>query len=207
MSISGYAELIENGMVQQGDIPEFAGRIHQEANRLTALVQDIIQLSKLEEGQSEFPVEKVDICELTADISKTLEHSAEKKNVTISVEGEGVILQGVRQILFEMFYNLMDNGIKYNVEHGWLTVKIWETCDRIFWQVEDGGIGIAEADQERIYERFYRVDKSHSRQTGGTGLGLSIVKHGAMMHRAAITTESEPGKGTRITLEFPAEEI
>lgn len=205
MSISGYAELIENGMVQPGDIPEFARRIHQEANRLTALVQDIIQLSKLEEGQGEFPVEKVDICELTADIGKTLEHSAEKKDITISVEGEGIILQGVRQILFEMFYNLMDNGIKYNVEHGWLKVKIWENCDHIFWQVEDGGIGIAQEDQERIYERFYRVDKSHSRQTGGTGLGLSIVKHGAMMHQAVITTESEPEKGTRITLEFPAD--
>ena len=105
-----------------------------------------------------------------------------------------------------MFYNLMDNGIKYNVEHGWMKVHIGREQGKIFWQVEDGGIGIAQEDQERIYERFYRVDKSHSRQTGGTGLGLSIVKHGAMMHQAVITTESEPGQGTRITLEFPENE-
>lgn len=206
MSISGYAELIENGMVQMGDIPEFAGRIHQEANRLTALVQDIIQLSKLEEGHGEFPVEEVDICELTEDIRKTLEHAAQKKDIKVTVDGEGIMLDGVRQILYEMFYNLMDNGIKYNVEHGWMKVHIGREQGKIFWQVEDGGIGIAQEDQERIYERFYRVDKSHSRQTGGTGLGLSIVKHGAMMHQAVITTESEPGQGTRITLEFPENE-
>ena len=122
------------------------------------------------------------------------------------MDGEGIMLDGVRQILYEMFYNLMDNGIKYNVEHGWMKVHIGREQGKIFWQVEDGGIGIAQEDQERIYERFYRVDKSHSRQTGGTGLGLSIVKHGAMMHQAVITTESEPGQGTRITLEFPENE-
>lgn len=206
MSISGYAELIENEMVQAQDIPEFAGRIHQEANRLTALVQDIIQLSKLEEGNGEFPMEKVDICELTEDIRKTLEDSAQKRDISVSVEGRGIVIQGVRQILYEMFYNLMDNGIKYNVEHGWMKVRIQDDGNNICWQVEDGGIGIAQEDQERIYERFYRVDKSHSRQTGGTGLGLSIVKHGAMMHHAAIITESQPGEGTKITLKFPGEE-
>lgn len=205
MSISGYAELIENGMVRTEDIPEFAGRIHQEANRLTALVQDIIQLSKLEEGDGEFPREEVDIYNLTQDIIKNLDHAAEIKNVAVSLTGEHVEIFGVRHILFEMLFNLMDNGIKYNVENGWMQVRIWETQDKIYWQVKDSGIGIAREDQERIYERFYRVDKSHSRQTGGTGLGLSIVKHGALLHHANIRTESQPGKGTTITLEFPRE--
>lgn len=203
MSISGYAELIENGMVQPEDIPEFAGRIHQEANRLTALVQDIIQLSKLEEGNGEFPVEEVNLYDMTRDVIKNLEHAAGKKKVEVLLTGEPLKICGVRHILFEMLYNLMDNGIKYNVENGWLQVKLWESRDKIFWQVKDSGIGIAREDQERIFERFYRVDKSHSRQTGGTGLGLSIVKHGALMHNAGIRTESQPGEGTTITLEFP----
>lgn len=203
MSISGYAELIENGMVQQADIPEFASRIHQEANRLTALVQDIIQLSKLEEGTSQMQEEIVDLRELTEDIGDTLLHSAQKKDIEIKIEGETEEITGVRQILYEMLFNLMDNGIKYNVEHGKLWVRMWKTPQKIFWQVEDTGIGIAKDEQERIYERFYRVDKSHSRQTGGTGLGLSIVKHGAALHEAMIRTESQPGKGTKITIEFP----
>lgn len=206
MSISGYAELIENGMVEEQDIQEFAGRIHQEANRLTALVQDIIQLSKLEDGNGEFPAEKVNLYDMTREIIKNLEHAAAKKKVEVSLEGEHIEFSGVRHILFEMLYNLMDNGIKYNVENGWMQVKIWESEDKIFWQVKDSGIGIAKEEQERIYERFYRVDKSHSRQTGGTGLGLSIVKHGALMHDADIKTESQPGEGTTITLEFPRKE-
>ena len=207
MSISGYAELIEIGMVRSEDIPEFAGRIHQEANRLTALVQDIIQLSKLEEGDGEFPKEEVDLYNLTQDIMKNLDHTAVQKNVAVSLSGEHVEIYGVRHILFEMLFNLMDNGIKYNVENGWLQVKIWEARDKVYWQVKDSGIGIAREEQERIYERFYRVDKSHSRQTGGTGLGLSIVKHGAQLHKAGIRTESQLGKGTAITLEFPAESM
>lgn len=207
MSISGYAELIENGMVRSEDIPEFAGRIHQEANRLTALVQDIIQLSKLEEEDGEFPKEEVDLYNLTQDIMKNLDHTAVQKNVAVSLSGEHVEIYGVRHILFEMLFNLMDNGIKYNVENGWLQVKIWEARDKVYWQVKDSGIGIAREEQERIYERFYRVDKSHSRQTGGTGLGLSIVKHGAQLHKAGIRTESQLGKGTAITLEFPAESM
>lgn len=207
MSISGYAELIENGMVRSEDISEFAGRIHQEANRLTALVQDIIQLSKLEEGDGEFPKEEVDLYNLTQDIMKNLDHTAVQKNVAVSLSGEHVEIYGVRHILFEMLFNLMDNGIKYNVENGWLQVRIWEARDKIYWQVKDSGIGIAREEQERIYERFYRVDKSHSRQTGGTGLGLSIVKHGAQLHKASIKTESQLGKGTTITLEFPVESM
>lgn len=209
MSISGYAELIKNGMVQERDIPEFAGRIHQEANRLTALVQDIIQLSKLEDGAQTFPMESVNIYEMTQDIFKDLEHSAKKKGVTMALHGGSAEITGVRHVLYEMLFNLMDNGIKYNVENGWLNVRVWTTLEHIYWQVQDSGIGIAPEEQERVYERFYRVDKSHSRQsdTGGTGLGLSIVKHGAVMHQATITTESQPGKGTTITLAFPKEYI
>lgn len=207
MSISGYAELIENGMVKQEDIPEFAGRIHQEANRLTALVEDILQLSRLEEGSNDLPCEEIDLCELTREVIGNLEHAAEKKDISVSFEGEDLKISGVRQVLSEMFYNLIDNGIKYNVDHGWLKVYLWKTQGKVCWQVKDGGIGIPREEQERIYERFYRVDKSHSRQTGGTGLGLSIVKHGAALHRALIRTESQPGQGTAITLEFPEEEI
>lgn len=206
MSISGYAELMENSMVRTADIPEFAGRIHQEANRLTNLVQDIIQLSKLEEGDGRFPMENVDIVELTRDIKTHLEHAAEKKNVTVLIDGDKAELYGVRQILFEMLFNLMDNGIKYNVEHGWMKVRIRETADNIYWQIQDSGIGIAREELDRIYERFYRVDKSHSRQTGGTGLGLSIVKHGAMLHHAEIHTESQLGHGTTILLTFHKED-
>ena len=206
-SISGYAELIENGMVQPADIPEFASRIHQEANRLTALVQDIIQLSKLEEGTSQMQEEVVDLYELTEDIGATLHHAAKKKDITMKIEGATQEITGVRQILYEMLYNLMDNGIKYNVEHGILWVRMWKTTDKIYWQVEDTGIGIAKEEQERVYERFYRVDKSHSRQTGGTGLGLSIVKHGAALHHAQIRTESQPGQGTKITIGFPLDPI
>lgn len=203
MSISGYAELIENGMARPEDIPEFAGRIHQEASRLTALVQDIIQLSKLEEGTGEFPREEVNLYDMTREVIKNLESAAQKKRVEVLFSGEALKICGVRHILFEMLYNLVDNGIKYNVENGWLRIKLWESENKVFWQVKDSGIGIAGEDQERIFERFYRVDKSHSRQTGGTGLGLSIVKHGALMHGADIRTESQPGEGTMITLEFP----
>lgn len=206
MSISGYAELIENEMVQPQDIPEFAARIHQEANRLTALVQDIIQLSRLEEGDCGEPEEWVNLTEMTGEIISSLEHTACQKNIQMSITGETVEIQGVRHILFEMLYNLLDNGIKYNVENGWVKVSTWKTLDKVYWQVTDSGIGIAPEYLDRIYERFYRVDKSHSRQTGGTGLGLSIVKHGALMHHAEIRTESLPGKGTTITLIFPGEE-
>ena len=193
-------------MVMEKDIPEFAARIHQEANRLTDLVQDIIQLSRLEDNTQSFPMENVNIYELTQDIIHDLTHSANKKGVTMSLYGGSVDVMGVRHMLYEMLFNLMDNGIKYNKENGKLDVRVWTTLDQIYWQVQDTGIGIVPEDQERIYERFYRVDKSHSRQsgaTGGTGLGLSIVKHGAAIHHAVISTDSQIGKGTTITLAFP----
>lgn len=202
MSISGYAEIIKNGMVRQQDVPEFAGRIYDEASRLTSLVKDIIEISKLDEKSGELPFEQVDIYELMEDICQNLMLHAKKRNVTISTEGCGAEVYGVRHILYEMMYNLVDNAIQYNREGGYVKVSLTKEGETICFCVEDNGIGIAKEEQERIFERFYRVDKSHSRKTGGTGLGLSIVKHGAALHHAEIKLDSEPGQGTRIQILF-----
>lgn len=202
MSISGYAEIMKNGMVRQEDVPEFAGRIYDEASRLTSLVKDIIEISKLDEKSGEMPFEQVDIYELMEDICQNLTLHGKKRNVTISTEGCGAEVYGVRHILYEMMYNLVDNAIQYNREGGYVKVSLTKEGEAICFCVEDNGIGIAKEEQERIFERFYRVDKSHSRKTGGTGLGLSIVKHGAALHHAEIKLDSEPGKGTRIQILF-----
>lgn len=202
MSISGYAEIMKNGMVRQQDVPEFAGRIYDEASRLTSLVKDIIEISKLDEKSGELPFEQVDIYELMEDICQNLMLHAKKRNVTISTEGCGAEVYGVRHILYEMMYNLVDNAIQYNREGGYVKVSLTKEGEAICFCVEDNGIGIAKEEQERIFERFYRVDKSHSRKTGGTGLGLSIVKHGAALHHAEIKLDSEPGQGTRIQILF-----
>lgn len=202
MSISGYAEIMKNGMVRQQDVPEFAGRIYDEASRLTSLVKDIIEISKLDEKSGELPFEQVDIYELMEDICQNLMLHAKKRNVTISTEGCGAEVYGVRHILYEMMYNLVDNAIQYNREGGYVKVSLTKEGETICFCVEDNGIGIAKEEQERIFERFYRVDKSHSRKTGGTGLGLSIVKHGAALHHAEIKLDSEPGQGTRIQILF-----
>lgn len=201
MSISGYAEIMRDGLVQPQDVPEFAGRIYDEASRLTSLVQDIIEISKLDESKN-MPFKDVDLYEMTQDICQTLMLPAKKKRVTVLMEGKSVSIQGVRHVLYEMLYNLVDNAIKYNKEGGYVKVLLAREKDGVRWSVEDNGIGIAKEEQERIFERFYRVDKSHSRKTGGTGLGLSIVKHGAALHHAKIVLNSEPGKGTKIVLRF-----
>ena len=201
MSISGYAEIMRDGLVQPQDVPEFAGRIYDEASRLTSLVQDIIEISKLDESKN-MPFEDVDLYEMTQDICQTLMLPAKKKRVTVLMEGKSVSIQGVRHVLYEMLYNLVDNAIKYNKEGGYVKVLLAREKDGVRWSVEDNGIGIAKEEQERIFERFYRVDKSHSRKTGGTGLGLSIVKHGAALHHAKIVLNSETGKGTKIVLRF-----
>ena len=201
MSISGYAEIMRDGLVQPQEVPEFAGRIYDEASRLTSLVQDIIEISKLDESKN-MPFEDVDLYEMTQDICQTLMLPAKKKRVTVLMEGKSVSIQGVRHVLYEMLYNLVDNAIKYNKEGGYVKVLLAREKDGVRWSVEDNGIGIAKEEQERIFERFYRVDKSHSRKTGGTGLGLSIVKHGAALHHAKIVLNSEPGKGTKIVLRF-----
>lgn len=206
MSISGYAELMRDGLVQPEMVPDFAGRIYDEASRLTSLVQDIIELSKLDESRN-MPSEVVDLYEMTQEICRTLTLPARKRRVTVLMEGKNTSVQGVRHVLYEMLYNLVDNAIKYNKEGGYVKVLVARDKDGARWSVEDNGIGIAKEEQERIFERFYRVDKSHSRKTGGTGLGLSIVKHGASMHHARIILNSEPGRGTKIVLRFERESI
>lgn len=202
MSISGYAELMKNEMVRPQDVPEFAGRIYDEASRLTSLVQDIIEISKLDEKSGEMPFETVDLYEVVQDICQNLMLPSKRKQVTIFTEGKRAEIYGVRHILYEMLYNLVDNAIKYNKEGGYVKVLLAKEKEHVIFTVEDNGIGIAKEEQERIFERFYRVDKSHSRQTGGTGLGLAIVKHGAMLHHAEILLSSEPGKGTKIQVQF-----
>ncbi len=202
MSISGYAELMMNGMVRPEDVPEFSGRIYHEATRLSSLVADIIQLSRMDGAASDMPFENVDICELGEDIVTHLTPAADKKHISLSFSGEEATVCGVRQILYEMFYNLADNAIRYTDEGGEVCIAIGHTGNHIFYQVRDNGIGISKEEQGRIFERFYRVDKSHSRQTGGTGLGLSIVKHGAALHKANIYLDSTPGEGTKIELVF-----
>ena len=202
MSISGYAELMMNGMVGPDNVPEFSGRIYHEASRLSSLVADIIQLSRLDEKNNDMPFEAVDLHELAEDIVLHLQTPAMKKKITLSLTGKTVVVRGVRQVLYEMFYNLADNAVKYTEEGGTVEVTVGKEDKRPFYRVEDTGIGIPKEEQKRIFERFYRVDKSHSRQTGGTGLGLSIVKHGAALHHAEIKVESELSKGTKMELVF-----
>ena len=203
MSISGYAEIIENGMVRQEDIQNFAGRIHTEASRLSALVEDIIRLSRLDEaGEDELPMEPTDLYEICEDVRSHLSKSAADQKVTFGFRGVRAEITGVRQVLYEMVYNLCDNAIKYNRPGGRADLILDVVNGRPKITVKDNGIGIAKEDIDRIFERFYRVDKSHSRETGGTGLGLSIVKHGAILHNAKVTVDSEPGKGTDIEIVF-----
>ena len=201
-SISGYAEIMKNGLVRPEDMKGFAERIYNEASRLITLVEDIIKLSKLDEGEIEMEKEDVDLYDLTRRIVSRLAPQAEKRAVHVEVTGENVICHGVRQILDEMIYNICENAIKYNRQGGSVSVWVGATLKGKKIIVTDTGIGIPEDQQERIFERFYRVDKSHSKETGGTGLGLSIVKHGAMLHNAQIHVESKVGKGTKMELTF-----
>jgi two-component system phosphate regulon sensor histidine kinase PhoR len=204
MSISGYAEIIKNGLVKNEDIAEFSGRIYSEATRLTNLVEDIIKLSRLDENSKMFEFEEVNLLMLSEEIKERLASQAAKKNIELRVIGENVKIKGVRQILDEMIYNLLDNAIKYNDENGKAGISVIKEHDNIILSVWDTGIGVPKEHQDRIFERFYRVDQSHSRETGGTGLGLSIVKHAAMYHNADIHIESEPSKGTKIIITFKA---
>ncbi len=195
--IIGSAELLESGMVKPDDIPRFVGHIRREATRLVNLVGDIIRLSQLDEGIA-VPSEPVDMLELAEEVRAILEASAAEKEVRISVSGSGFLVMGVRAMLQEILYNLCDNAIKYNVPGGHVQIHVE---DRKL-SVSDTGIGIPAEHQDRIFERFYRVDKSHSKATGGTGLGLSIVKHAVAYHNAKIALDSTPGKGTTITIQF-----
>lgn len=203
-SISGIAEIIRNGIVKPEDIPHFAGKIYDESQRLIALIGDIIKLSRLDENQVPMERETVDMLEMARDVVQQLSSVACKSGVTLVANGTHGQVQGVRQVLGEMVYNLCENAVKYNRAGGRVWVDVQQVADHVVLRVKDTGIGIPAAEQGRIFERFYRVDKSHSKAVGGTGLGLSIVKHGAALHHATISVSSEPEQGTEITLTFPA---
>ena len=202
-SITGFAELMKEGMVTGEKVKEFAGDIYREARRLIDLVNDIIRLSRLDENSKLFEPEQVDLYDLCDEIIANLKSVADRQNVTFRLSGEHAVISGVWQILNEMVYNLCDNAIKYNRPGGSVEVSVHREGGNVRLRVSDTGIGIPYADQPRVFERFYRVDKSHSKEVGGTGLGLSIVKHGAQYHNARLELESEPGKGTVITVTFP----
>lgn len=204
-SISGYAEIMKNGMVRPEDVPVFSQRIYKEARRLIALIEDIIKLSRLDEESVELEKEEVNLYDLTREIISRLSPQASQKNIRMELSGEPVSYCGIRQILDEMIYNVCENAVKYNNEGGRVTVWAGNTLDGPRITVTDNGIGIPAEHQERIFERFYRVDKSHSKEKGGTGLGLSIVKHGALLHGAKVRVESELGHGTKIEIFFGTE--
>ncbi len=204
-SISGFAELMSQGLVPPDKVREFSLDIQKECTRLTNLVEDIIDLSRLEEGGGDMIWEDTDLYTLCDDVLQSLEPVAKRQAVTLRLAGESLQVRGVYQVLREMIYNLCDNAIKYNRSGGSVTVTVARSAGRAFVTVADTGIGIPYEDQSRVFERFYRVDKSHSRAIGGTGLGLSIVKHAAALHGAEIKLQSQPEDGTVITVLFPGE--
>ena len=201
-SISGYSELLMRGMARQEDIQPFAQRIYGETQRLIQLVQDIINLSQLDEGGS-YQWQQANLFAIAAEVTGSLEHFAEEKQVRLTLEGSDTMLRGVPELLRGILYNLTDNAIKYNRPGGSVTVTVSRQKDEAVLTVSDTGIGIPEGEQDRIFERFYRVDKSRSKEVGGTGLGLSIVKHAAFLHKAAIDVTSQLGAGTTIQVRFP----
>ncbi len=201
-SISGFAELMMGGGMPEETVMDFSKSIYDEASRLISLVNDIINLSSLDDENMEFDWEMIDLYQIASEEIGHVQAAADKKNVKIRLSGVHGNITGVRRIVSEMLYNLCDNAVKYNREHGSIEVKIATTTNHVIVSVQDTGIGIPEADQSRIFERFYRVDKSHSKAVGGTGLGLSIVKHGAQLHNAQIKVSSKLEKGTTITLRF-----
>ena len=230
-SISGFAELMSSGLCDEEKMIEFAGDIYRESQRVIALINDIIRISELDEGEVHDEAEEVDLLKSAEIAVRSLSHSAEKRGIKMTVTGpeeegrtpgeegsapgeEGrtsgeteaagaVRVSGSAHLIGEIIYNLCDNAVKYNRDGGEVNVRVWNDGRNACVTVEDTGIGIPASEQERVFERFYRVDKSHSRKIGGTGLGLSIVKHAAQFHDAAIELDSEPGRGTKITLRFP----
>lgn len=200
--IIGSAELIENGMVKPDDLPRFVGHIHAEAARLVTLIDDIIRLSQLDEGAA-MPTEPVDLLAVSQEAAENLHDAAAARSVTVSVTGQPSVIPGVRRLTYEIVYNLCDNAIKYNRDGGRVDVTVAADADGSSITVADTGIGIAPEHQGRVFERFYRVDKSHSKASGGTGLGLSIVKHAVQYHHGRIELESTPGTGTTIRVVFP----
>ena len=201
-TISGSAELMANGMVKSTDIPQFSNMIYTEAQRMIRLVDDIIRLSRLDEGADDMKPEKVNLYELADTIIQSLSQEAKALGIRMDLSGEVVSVYGIRQLLSGIIYNLCDNAIKYNRENGSVSVTVKKEEDAVLLSVADTGIGIPEEHQERIFERFYRVDKSHSKEIGGTGLGLSIVKHAAKLHHAEIEVKSIVESGTTVTVRF-----
>ena len=202
-SISGCAELMTNGLVKPEDTARFAGQIYSEAQRLINLVEDIIRLSRLDEGAEDMQRERIDLYALSGSVIDSLENEAKENNISMALCGGPAFIWGVRQLVSGMIYNLCDNAIKYNKENGSVKLTVSNEGEFSVLNVSDTGIGIPQEHQSRVFERFYRVDKSHSKEVGGTGLGLSIVKHSAMVHNAKIDLHSTPGKGTSITVRFP----
>ena len=200
--IIGSAELIENGMVKPEDMPRFTGHIRKEASRLVTLIEDIIRLSQLDEGR-QMPSEQVDLFELAEEVRSVLEGACEAKHINMKLMGEHVSIDGVKRLLYEIIYNLCDNAVKYNNEGGIADIDISADEKNAYITVRDSGIGIPQDQQQRVFERFYRVDKSHSKESGGTGLGLSIVKHAVSYHNGTISMNSEPGNGTEIRVSIP----
>ena len=200
-SIIGSAELMENGIVKDEDVPRFVGRIRKEADRLVALIDDIIHLSQLDEG-ADMPHEDVSLLILAEEVCETLSDAAKMKNISLTVNGDYGVINGVRRLLYEVIYNLCDNAVKYNHHGGYVNISVTDQHGIVKISVSDSGIGIAPEHQEKIFERFYRVDKSHSRQSGGTGLGLSIVKRTVQYHHGKISVDSELNKGTTISVLF-----
>ena len=202
-SISGCAELMKNGMVKPEDTVRFAGQIYSEAQRLINLVEDIIRLSRLDEGAEDMQRERIDLYALSGSVIDSLGNEAKENKITLELCGGPAFIWGVRQLVSGMIYNLLDNAIKYNKANGSVKLSVSNEGEFSVVKVSDTGIGIPPEHQSRVFERFYRVDKSHSKEVGGTGLGLSIVKHSAMVHNAKIDLQSTPGKGTSITVRFP----
>ena len=205
--IIGSAELLESGMVKPEDVPRFIGHIHTEAARMVALIGDIIRLSQLDEGD-EMPWEDLNLLKLTQEAAATLEDEAAKRRVSLNVTGQPVMMHGVRRLIYEIACNLLDNAVKYNREGGSVTASVEPVSkESVCLTVSDTGIGIPLADQNRVFERFFRVDKSHSKASGGTGLGLSIVKHAVQYHHGKVTMHSVPGEGTTIRVVFPCKPL
>lgn len=200
--IIGSAELIEGGMVKPEDMPRFVSHIKEEAKRLVVLIEDIIRLSELDEGSS-MPQSEVDLLNIANEVKNNLDETAKAKNVSIQVSGKNVVIEGVKRLIYEIIFNLCDNAIKYNKDGGKVDISVSETESNSVIKVKDNGIGIAPEEQNHIFERFYRVDKSHSKASGGTGLGLSIVKHAVQYHNGTVTIDSQIGKGTEITIAIP----
>ena len=202
-SISGCAEIIKNGLVKEADLPQFIDQIYNEAQRLVTLVDDIIRLSRLDEGGGDMARESVDLLQSARDVTEQLAAYAQRQQVQLSCQGDSAVISAVPRLVSEILFNLCDNGIKYNVPGGSVTVTVSKRPHEAVLQVRDTGIGIPKEHQNRVFERFYRVDKSHSKEIGGTGLGLSIVKHAALIHGATVELDSAPNKGTTVTVRFP----